>query len=358
MSKSKPNFILHLINRLHLSLRIGLFSALSLCFLGALIFYLRFFTSITNFSAEKIYILIPSNAPNRSLVLREQLEKEQLLSNKSAFYWLADYLHLWNRIRPGRYCIRKGMSAYEIIKMLKVSAQAPVTVTLKKYRTKEQLAGFLATLLEPDSASFLRAFSDAELLKRYQVNEDLFFTLIIINTYQFLWNTSPEQFIDRSLAESLRFWTPARLELANKLKLLPREVYILASIVDEESNKDDEKPIIASVYLNRLHKQMRLEADPTVKFCTRNFALRRILFKHLSQDCPYNTYLHSGLPPGPICTPSIASIDAVLNYSPSNYLFFCARPERDGYHNFATNLAEHMRNARAFHKKLNQDKVL
>lgn len=339
------------------AIKVWLLICLSFLLLSFLLFYLRFFTSITDFTADKVYIYIPSGLNNKSFALRKELEEKHCLSNKSSFYWLADRMNLWSRIRPGRYCIVQGMSSYAIINMLKLAHQSPVMVVLKKYRTKEQLAGFLSHLLEPDSVTFLQAFVNSELLHRYNLTSDLFFTSIIVNTYKFFWNTSPEEFIDRSVAESMRFWNSRRQELAKKLGLSRQEIYILASIVDEETNKDEEKPIIASVYLNRLHKGMRLEADPTVKFCTRNFALRRILFKHLNQDCSYNTYLHAGLPPGPICTPSIASIDAVLNYKPSNYLFFCARPERDGYHNFASTLKEHMRNAKEFHKKLNQDRV-
>lgn len=354
---NKPKFSFNNIG-LSKASKIWILLTLGLFFLGVLAVYLRFFTSITNFQEDKVYIHIPSGPKSKAFALRDQLEKMQCLSSESAFYWLADRMKLWRRLSPGRYCISKGMSAYAIINMFKLAHQSPVVVVLKKYRTKEQLAGFLANLLEPDSLAFLRVFSNPEILSHYKLNEDLFFTMIIVNTYKYLWNTSPEQFIERSLVESKRFWNLTRQELAKKMGLSMQEVYTLASIVDEESNRDDEKPIIASVYLNRLRRGMRLEADPTVKFCTRNFALRRILFKHLNQDCRYNTYIHLGLPPGPICTPSIASIDAVLNYKPSNYLFFCARPERDGYHNFATTLAEHMRNARAFHRKLNYDKVL
>jgi UPF0755 protein len=182
-------------------------------------------------------------------------------------------------------------------------------------------------------------------------------TLFIPNTYEFYWNTSADKFIERMYVEYKHFWSKSRLNKAQKIKLTPEQVIILASIVEEETIKDDEKPTVAGVYLNRLHKNIRLQADPTVRFAVGDFEIKRILNKHLKIDSPYNTYKYAGLPPGPICIPTISSIDAVLNYKKHDYLYFCAKDDFSGYHAFAKTLKQHNINATKYRKALNKNRI-
>lgn len=332
--------------------------AIVLLFVGIGVFaWLSFYASATAFQDNRRYIFLSSTVKNKKNQLLYQLDTGGMLKSLHAFEWFANKARLWGRLRPGRYEITRGMSVDEIVKRLKMGVQALENVTLRKVRTVEQFAASVAQHFEQDSAAFVRVFTSDSILAKYHLNTYTFFTTVILNTYQMYWTTTPQQFLRRCVVEAGRFWNESRRTAAKKLGLSVEEVYTLASIVEEESNKNDEKPRVASVYLNRLRRGIRLEADPTARYCTRDFQIRRVLLKHLRVDCPHNTYLHTGLPPGPICTPSIASIDAVLGAEKTDYLYFCARPQRDGYHNFATTHREHLRNAREFHRQLNRERV-
>jgi UPF0755 protein len=241
-----------------------------------------------------------------------------------------------------------------MVRLLKNGTQSPVRLVINKFRTKEDMAKRLGLLFEPDSLQFIQFLNSPDSLSKMGLDTNTAMTLVIPNTYSVFWNTSANRLYHKLFSESKLFWTSERMAKAAKLGLNKEQVYTLASIVEEESNKNDEKPIIASVYLNRLKKNMRLSADPTVKFALKDFGIKRIRFKHISESAasPYNTYRNSGLPPGPICTPSIKTIDAVLDAAETDYLFFCAKPDFSGYHSFASNEKDHFRNAAAYQKAL------
>ncbi|MEO7763190.1 MAG: endolytic transglycosylase MltG, partial [Ferruginibacter sp.] len=194
----------------------------------------------------------------------------------------------------------------------------------------------------------MKVLSDPEILRKYDVDNNTMMTIVIPNTYSIFWNTPAEKIIDKLHTEKEKFWTPERLAKAKVMNLTPEQVYSMASIVEEETNKEEDKGKIASVYLNRMSSGMKLQADPTVKFAMKNFALTRIRQVHLSYDSPFNTYQNSGLPPGPICTPSAKTIDAVLNAPQTNYIYFVARPDWSGLSNFTQTYAEHLVNAQSY----------
>jgi len=298
------------------------------------------------------YLYIPTGSSFEDVL--EILKKENILIDVSSFEWLAEIKNYKNNVKPGRYKIKKGMNNNEIINILKTGKQEPVKVVIRGFRNYHYLAGSLSKKIEADSTEIVSAFEDELLAQKYGFTLQTFITIVIPNTYEFYWNTSAEQFIERMAKEYKKFWNNQRKEKAQKIGLSQSEVSILASIVQCETNHIDEMPIIAGVYINRLKKGMLLQADPTVIYALNDFSIQRVLTKHLSYDSPYNTYLYPGLPPGPICIPYPHSIDAVLNYDLNNYLYFCARDDFSGYHVFAKTLDEHLKNARKYQQALNK----
>lgn len=274
-----------------------------------------------------------------------------------AFGKYADRLNLSESFKPGHYVLEPGMSVIEVVRMLKLGLQTPVRVTLNYAKTRAHLAARLARQLDADSTQFMQALTDPRLAAEVGTDSLQLFSIFIPNTYEFYWTVSPEDFVRRMRKEYDRFWTKERDAARRRSGLSRDEVMTLASIVTEETAKADEMPRVAGVYINRLRKGMLLQADPTVKYALQDFSLRRILHKHLRTPSPYNTYLNKGLPPSAIAMPSVAAIDAVLNYEEHPYLFFCARPTFDGYHNFARTYSEHMANARAYSAALNQRNI-
>jgi len=289
--------------------------------------------------------------------VRDSLVKPGILADREAFEWLSRRKHYVNQVRPGRYRLTDGMSNNELVNLLRSGRQEPVRVAIRSIRTRGELAGLIGKHLETDSARLARLFDDPYSLSRYGTSPLDLFTLFIPDTYEFYWNTSADQLMKRMTRESGRFWTPLRRRQAGSLHLTIPQVVTLASIVEKESNKNDEKPVIAGVYLNRLKKGVPLQADPTVIFAWNDYTIRRVLKKHTELKSPYNTYLNTGLPPGPICLPSVASIEGVLHAANHSYMYFCAREDFSGYHNFAVTLAEHTRNAKKYQKALDTNKI-
>ncbi|MEQ1552915.1 MAG: endolytic transglycosylase MltG, partial [Ferruginibacter sp.] len=246
-----------------------------------------------------------------------------------------------NNVKPGRYLIKDGMSNYGLIKMLKSGNQSPVRLVINKLRLKEDLAAKIGKTFEIDSLEVINFLNNKDTLAAYKLNEDNLLSTIIPNSYEFNWNSSIKKIFSKLKAEEQKFWNFERTQKAKAKNLTPMQVYIIASIVEEETNKETDRPLVASVYTNRFLKGEKLQADPTVKFAMKNFTLNRILFEHLKFASPYNTYYTTGLPPGPICTPSSKTIDAVLNAPKTNYMFFVAKPNLEGYSNFAETYAEH-----------------
>ncbi len=307
----------------------------------------------TSFNGKSATVQIPTANQGRKTV-EHILSDKKILSFPAVFNWLAGRLDYWNNIRPGQYVIKQGMSSLDMIRMLKNGSQTPVNLVLNKFRTREDLAGYISRKLECDSAALLTFFNSPDSTRIFGLDTNNILTAIIPNTYTMYWNTSASKLLRRLYSERQTFWNKERQSKLNTINLNREQAYILASIIEEETNKHDEKPIIASVYLNRIKKNMRLSADPTIKFALRNFGLKRITLKLINacEDSPYNTYKRMGLPPGPISTPSEKSIDAVLNVANTDYLFFCAKADFSGYHSFASNEQDHFRNAREYQHAL------
>jgi UPF0755 protein len=240
------------------------------------------------------------------------------------------------------------------ILMLRSGRQTPVKLTFNNIRLKEELAGRLTRNLEADSAKFNQLISDLEVTRQYGFDTTTIMCMFLPNTYEMYWNTSAEKLLERLYKEYNTYWTEERIQKAKSLNFTPVQVSILASIVQaEQAQKSDERPKVAGLYINRLKIGMPLQADPTLVFGLKNFGLKRILKVHIDVDSPYNTYKNTGLPPGPINLPSISSLNAVLNYEKHDYLYMCAKEDFSGYHNFASNFEDHLKNARLYQKALN-----
>ncbi len=270
--------------------------------------------------------------------------------------WGFDVLNRYTKysVRTGRYALLSGDSMWEFFRRLRNGVQTPVRLTLPSVRTLDRLAGHLSHRLMLDSAQLADAFADSAFCRAHGYDTATLAALFIPNTYEVYWNLSLDKFMARMKQEHDRFWTDERRRRAEANGLTPVEVATLASIIDEETAVNAEKPMVAGMYLNRLRIGMPLQADPTVKFALRDFRLRRIYFSHLDVPSPYNTYLHKGLPPGPIRIASVAGLDAVLNAAKHNYLYMCAKEDFSGTHNFAANYSQHLANARRYSRALNQ----
>lgn len=284
--------------------------------------------------------------------VKNNLADKQILKNTFWFNFLAKKLNYDKNIKPGRYEIKDGMSLYNLIKMLRNGNQSPIKLVINKLRTKEDLAQKIAANFECDSISVLNFLNNNDSLAQFNLDSNTAMTAVIPNTYQFFWNSSASKVLKKLYSEQQKFWNTDRLKKAQTIQLTPQQVYIMASIVEEETNKEEDKGKIASVYINRIKANQKLEADPTVKFAMKDFGLKRIYKKHLSFPSPYNTYINTGLPPGPICTPSAKTIDAVLNAPHTDYLFFVAKPDFKGYSNFASTYQQHLKFANAYRQAL------
>lgn len=255
-------------------------------------------------------------------------------------------------IRTGRYAIAPGEGTWRVFHHLKNGVQASVSLTIPESRTMDRLAGYLARKLMLDSAATAQAFADSVFCAKYGCDTATLAALFVPNTYDVYWNTTLGHFMERMVKENKRFWNFQREEKAKAMGLTPVEVATMASIIDEETANNSEKPMIAGMYYNRLRANMPLQADPTIKFACKDFALKRIYNKLLYINSPYNTYKNEGLPPGPIKIASVAGIDAVLNYTHHDYLYMCAKEDFSGTHNFARTYAEHLQNAARYSRAL------
>lgn len=297
-------------------------------------------------------VRVPRGATYESLL--DTLEAHGCLRNKAAFGQIARLRGLPKHVHEGSYRIENGASIVSVVQKIYSGRQDPVRLTIGKHRTLESLCDYLDKKLELQGDSLLALMRDSAATAQYGRTPQTIIGLFIPNTYEVYWTLSPTALLDRMAKESDRFWNSVRRGQCASLGLTTDQAITLASIVEEETNQNDEKPLIASVYLNRLKKGMELQADPTVRFASGDFSVKRIGGPMLVNPSPYNTYLYPGLPPGPICIPSIASIDAVLSGITSPYLYFCAKEDFSGRHNFSATLAEHQANASRFHKAMSQ----
>lgn len=273
---------------------------------------------------------------------------------KAGFRMLSSVSGYSSGIRSGRYAVKPSESAFTVWRRMKNGIQEPVSLTIPESRTMDRLAGALSRKLMLDSATVAQSFANQDFCAAYGYDTCTIAALFVPNTYDVYWNTSLEKFMKRMVKEHDRFWNKERTEKAESLGMTENEVATVASIIDEETANNAEKPMIAGMYCNRLKQGMPLQADPTVKFALKDFALRRIYHNMLTMDSPYNTYKNVGLPPGPIKIASIAGIDAVLNQVKHDYLYMCAKEDFSGTHNFAVTYQEHLRNAAKYSKALNE----
>lgn len=289
--------------------------------------------------------------------IKTQLYSKGYIIHRNNFELLAEYKKYPENIKPGRYQLQKDMSNNDLINLLRSGNQTPVKLMFNNIRLKEDLAQRIANQINIDKNEFLKNLSDSNYVKKLGFKLETVKSMFIPNTYFVYWNTETEEFINRMKYEYEQFWNEERQQKAAQIGLSQVEVSILASIIEKETQKNDEKARIAGVYLNRLKSGWRLQADPTLIYALGDFNIKRVLNVYKEIDSPYNTYKHTGLPPGPICIPSIASIDAVLNAEDHSFFFFCAKPDYSGYHNFAKTSKQHIKNAKAYRDFLNKEKI-
>lgn len=285
------------------------------------------------------------------------LKLDTILNSPDVFRSLCQVFRV-KEFKTGRYILKPGMNNWTILSKLRTGAQDPVHLAFNSARDLEQLSAKLEKQLMIDSFEILNTLKDSSYWSAKGYGPQEVMTAFIPNTYQVYWNISAVKLIERLVQERDKFWAKDnRIRQAEKLNLSPKDIYILSSIVEKETNVSEEKSMIAGVYLNRLNQGMKLQADPTVVYALGLNGLQRVLYDHLKIDSPYNTYLYEGLPPGPICMPSVETLDSVLNYENHDYLFFCAKPGYDGSHLFAKTLSGHYQNARVYKNWLDQEKI-
>lgn len=282
-----------------------------------------------------------------------ELIEQQYVVHSPANWRLHSRLLKWNTIKTGAYTINAKEGDLDVIRRLRNGEQTPVDVSFKNVRTVGSLATAIAGQLMLDSADIAYRLKDSSYMAQFGLDTLNAIALFMPNTYEMFWNVSADKLFSKMAATYNNFWNSTRRDKARQLGLTPAEVTTLASIVEGETFRDNEKPIVAGLYLNRLHRGMKLQADPTVIFAHQDFTIRRLMRYHLDIDSPYNTYRYAGLPPGPIRTPYPASIDAVLNYQHHNYIYMCANADFSYTHKFAASYSEHLKNARDYQRALN-----
>jgi len=320
-------------------------------------YYNTYYAENTSFEEEKIFIYIPTGSGLDNL-------KKQIfpfLKDSSTFFDAAYKKKYVLNIKAGKYEIRKGFSNKEILNSLKFN-NLPVKVTFNNIERLENLASRVSKYIEADSLSLIHSFNEKLFLKTNNLNIESVFAIFLPNTYEFYWNTSADQFRDKMLDQYNLYWNSLRKEKAKSLNLSPIEVSVLASIVQRETPKVDERPTISGVYFNRLKKRMKLQADPTVVYTIKekngfDKKIRRVLYRDLKIKSPYNTYINRGLPPGPIYMPDFTSIESVLDMKTHDYLFFVADVKRPGYHIFAKTYRQHNKNKRQYTNWLKKNNI-
>ena len=335
------------------TLRITLLAIAAICAIVSLYIYNTYIVG-SNVPRElkEEYIHIPTGSTFEEVV--QLLVNEAFLLDEASFRVFAEQMaYNKNPMRSGRFQIKPGWSNVDLIRHLRNGKQAPVDVVLTNERLPENVAAKAARFIEPDSLAIWTLLQDQTYLESIGHTPESLISIFIPNTYEFFWNTSAKGFVNRMLKENKAFWGKEnRAEKAEKLGLTRTEVYTLASIIERETQQNSEKQRMAGVYYNRLQKGMLLQADPTSVFARRDFYTKRVTDYHTKFDNPYNTYVYKGLPPGPICMASIASLDAVLNVEDHDYVYFCAKGDGSGLHNFAKTLAAHNRNAKIYRQNL------
>ena len=310
--------------------------------------YRNIFSPNTNFTEKEIYVHIPTDADAQKVLeivspYIKDIERFKMTAEKKSYF---------ANIKPGRFLFKNNMNNNDLVNSLRINV--PFQLAFNNQERLEDFAGRIASQIEADSTSLMKSFTDENFLKEQNMTRENVISLFIPNSYEFFWNTSADKFRDRMAKEYRKFWTPERIAKAQAQNLNPLQVATLASIVHKETVKIDERPRVAGVYLNRLNRGMKLEADPTVIYAVKNNAndfsieIKRVLYKDLETDSPYNTYKYEGLPPGPIAMPDVSALDAVLNPEKHQYIYFCASVTNFGYHEFAVTPAQHEANRKKY----------
>ena len=330
---------------LKITLAIGLLIVVSV--------FVLFFTNNTKIDKDEVFVHVPTGSSF------EDVKKiiSPFVKNMASFEFMAARRSYPEHVKPGRFLIKKGMNTFQLVSTMR--RNVPVDLAFNNQERLENLCERLSSQIEPDTSKLLNSFRDSVFLKKNGFTAENVFAMFLPNTYQVYWNISADEFRDKMLKEYNKFWNKERITKATALNLTPVQVITLASIVHKESVKKSERPVIAGVYLNRLKQGMPLQADPTVIYAKKlkenNFdqIIKRVIHEDLFINSPYNTYLFEGLPPSPIAMPDVDAIDAVLNAEKHNYIYFCASIEKFGYHVFASDYAEHQKNAKKYADWLN-----
>ncbi|SHM18432.1 endolytic transglycosylase MltG [Hymenobacter psychrotolerans] len=321
-------------------------------------FYQVFYTPNVETKGKPTYVVVRRGETAKAVL--DSIEATGVIVDKLSLRFVARLLKYEQLVKPGRYELKDGYTNRQLINDLRTgSNKLPLMLTFQNIRLREDLARKLATTIDARPGQFDSLLSSPSYTKSLGFDTTSVLTMFIPNTYELAWNTSATNLMERMKKEYEKFWTPARDAKRNALNLSRAEVSTLASIVEAEQQQHaDERPRVAGVYLNRLRRGMKLQADPTVVYANKDFSIKRVLNVHLTKDSPYNTYKYAGLPPGPINLPSIASIDAVLNPESHDYLYFCAKEDFSGYHAFARNEQEHLVNARRYQAALTRSGIM
>ncbi|WP_051718876.1 endolytic transglycosylase MltG [Hymenobacter sp. IS2118] len=316
-------------------------------------FYQVFFTANIETKGKPTYVVIQRGDDWKAAL--KTIDATGVVVDKLSLHFVAKLMKYPEHVKPGRYELKEGYTNRQLINVLKAGLQSPLKLTFTNVRLRGELATKLSSQIDARPGQIDSLLSSPAYTQSLGFDTTTVLSMFIPNTYELYWNTSAPNLMQRMKKEYEKFWTPTRDAQREKLDLTRAQVSTLASIVEAEQQQHaDERPRIAGVYLNRLKKGMKLQADPTVVYANRDFGIKRVLNVHLKKDSPYNTYMYAGLPPGPINLPSIASIDAVLKPESNNYLYFCAKEDFSGYHAFATNETGHLLNARRYQAALNR----
>jgi UPF0755 protein len=325
--------------------------------LSSFTFYFYQVIYAPNFLVEKAsrHLYLPTGATFEDV--QKIIYKQKFVNDPVAFGMLAKFMDYDEMVKPGRYLIDQNASNLDVIRKLRIGDQDPVRITFSQARYFADMASKLTANIELDSSDLLTLLEKPETAAQYGFDRQSFPCMFIPNTYEVYWTISADELLVRMKSEYDQFWTDERLQKARSIGLTPIQVAILASIVQAEISHYDEASAVAGLYLNRLERNMFLQADPTLVFAIGDFSIRRVLNIHKQVESPYNTYKYIGLPPGPINFPSIKSLDAVLDAEDHNYLYMCAKADFSGYHDFSTNLRDHQNKARNYQKALNKARL-
>jgi len=327
---------------------------------GAILFFAGIFVYYNLFASQfqtekKAYVYIDRDDTPDSVLVK--VERAGMPRSMKTFRWLMNHFGDTKTVRTGRYVIKPGDGNYPVFRRISRGQQAPLDFSINDVRTIGQLAEKIGKQLMMDSAEVAARLNDSAFCSKLGFKKETVISMFIPDTYEMYWNISTADLFKRMKKEYNSFWSSERLSKAKSIGFTPSEVCTIASIVEEETNNNEEKPMVAGLYINRLHKGMKLQADPTIKFALQDFAIKRVTGEHLRTNSPYNTYKFLGLPPGPIRIPSIKGVDAVLNYTRHNYVYMCAKEDFSGTHNFAATWEEHQKNAKKYQEELNKRKI-